>query len=811
MLRILLAVLVAVALASAQSFVLVDLDVGDKYPYVVVGDVLEPLPLVHVYVNKSVYLAEAGEVVTMPVYYGTFLAVPRSAFNNFTRAHPKAVDVEVRGLGKFRLVPADNSTDLHRGPPPVVKTPRGSAVEVAHRIEYVVEAEEKNGQLFVRGRPLEIRRPEKSPKIGGKKNDTAVAQPMGSRSGSTNTYINPWDWDLFYFAPFVYLNPPRSPYYTSYRAARYYIATDFDIYKRRYVFAPLSDARTAWAYFGKGVVKVYVLVSWSKSDPEPNPVYVELVNTTNPANFNTTIRNVFSSWSGERTLNDIAYIKLVSFDVSAYSDYYVYVYADARDVSGKGFNISIAAAVKRPAQGYSVYALLPGHWKWMAMQPGRVLTLRPDPSTTNSIYSVTFIARYPQGFRRYAFLYAQFDAKTCSNTNSLTVNVMLGALNVATATSSTYRVDSDGCRVFSFNLQYTVDMEQATRFYFTYNATRASPLTLMFSPALSGSYARLTIYRLELRGIRWPEIWWHNSKTWLNNTLIFKSFSNLYNIDKEKVYRSMHLRDVFTFNVWYDDASYTDFQGGEKANRRAAWVTITHAGLIRSGTGDFSTLISKAYIDLYHTPFSYQILPGVWVTPELKKVCIATERPARTDNASDIYYADNRNFLVDALVAGTSAFVTAASTVLTFLAFTTMGQGLGEAVAGAVLWGLDLTLTGVKPSATYGCGAGMSPEFYFFGVGYDAGTGGNIRTMTWNYHITFGFSDTMSWLARLDLRAYPEGLYSVAGLRYATISRDENAFAISLLYARGEYTSAMFSGPEEPFALGWSGFYVRFG
>ncbi|MEZ0319721.1 MAG: hypothetical protein ABWK05_07010 [Pyrobaculum sp.] len=808
MLRVWLAVLAAVALAYAQSFVLVDLDVGGAYPYVVVKDQLLPVPIVHVYVNKTVYLAEVGKAASMPVYYGTYLAVPRHAFNNFTKSHPKAVDVEIRGLGRFRLVPADNSTDLYRGPPPVVNTPRGPAVGVAHRIEYVVVAEEKNGQLFVSGRPLEIKKPDKAPKIGRQKNDTAVAQPMGGRSGSTTTYISPWEWDTFSFAPFVYANPPTSPYYTSYRAARYYIATDFDIYKRRYVFAPLSDSKTAWAYFGKGVVRVYVMVSWKKLDPEPNPVYVELVTTADPYTFSDTRRILFSSWSGQYGLNDVAYYKLVTFDVSSYSDYYLYVYADARDY-GRSFNISVATVVKRPAQGYSVYSLLPAHWKWAAMQPGRVLTLVPDLST-DSIYSVTFIARYPQGFRHYAFLDARFEAKTCSNTNSLTVTIRLGALNVATVSSSTYRVDSYGCRIFSFDLHYAVDMEQATKFDFTYNATRATPLTLTFSPALSGSAPALIIYKLELYGIRWPEIWWHTSQTWRDIRLIFQSFQYLYGISREKVYRSMHLRDVFMFNVWYDQDIQTGLQGGEKPITRAAWVTITQSSIIRSGTGDLKTVISQAFIELYHVPFSYQILQFFWVTPELKKMCVAVEFPIGSDRSYYIYHADSRNFLIDALVTGTSAFVTTASAVLTGLAFTPWGATLKAALVGAVVWGLDIALTGVQPSSTYECGVGGTPEFYFFGVGYDAGTGGSIKTMTWDYLIRFGFSDTTSWLARLDLRMYPEGQY-VGGAKPATISRDENAFTISLLYARGEYLGQMFSGPGEPFALGWSGFYVRFG
>ncbi len=756
-------------------FLKVDLD-EDVFPYVVVGRDIAPAPLVWVYINKTVYSPEEGINITAQVPVGRFLAVPRHAFNNFTRSHPRAVDLEVEGLGKVRLVLPRNTTEL--GPPREVDTPRGKALEVASRVELWVVAEERDGKLYLGGKPLDIRTPKNQPpKKQPPKNPKSLGQSdagtldLSSDSTTVTRYAN------YLFAPVVHANVVDSIY----TAARFWIAYGFDIENRRYKFYGKDDPKSKYAYLGYGVLRVYVHVSWRPGDPEPGPgAWLLIRYGTDPSQLTS------STWfyvSPQGYKFDNVKRKLYIFDVTSYSSYYIQVYTDIYYYS-MPLNISIMAVYKRPAD-YSAYGLLKANWQWDLVQPGSRLYIQLP-----SIYSTTsllFIARIAPGAQGDAWLgISSFIVKTCSNTDVQRVTIYLGGEPVVTLTSSTYSVTWDGCREFSFTgATAWVNLEKAAMWWYSVNASTYLPLYLVFDPPIQRGWppAEIRDLRISLWGWRWPEIWRENSATWVSNKLLFSDFYNQYNYFKEEPkYRSEHVRDIFMHTVW-DYLLVNDETLDTVGRYRLAYADIRMSSYIIAGDLQARARgrVTYSYLKWHRDLKLYRVCMGI---------------PRIGDDATLGMRIQGAVNYPEQLIAATSTATYVAGTIITFLSVFSTNPWL---IAGSiVVWGIDSLLRVAEPPSTVSC----SPGPDYASIGYDTQGYGNIEFA----HIRFTdlLTPQTGGVAMTERLLYYEARYSYGA--------PPKGYYNALTFLRVDYRDVgrIFNGPEEPYAFAWSGFLVEF-
>ncbi|WP_333638781.1 hypothetical protein [Pyrobaculum aerophilum] len=766
-------------------FLKVDLE-EDVFPYVVIGREIEPVPIVEIYVNQTAYFAEEGVNITVPVPVGRYVAVPRKAFNNFARGHPRAFDLEVEGLGKVRLVLPRNATEL--GESQIINTPRGKAIKTAGRLELWVFAEERNGKLYIGNKPLDIREPKNQPprrqplkepeKAPARANGEVGTTDYASNSTTVNAYGS------YLFAPLVHANVVDSKIYTASTAARFWIANGFD--GKKYTFYGKDDWKSHYAYLGYGVQRVYVHVAWRRGDPEPGPyAWLNVRYYTQPGQLPNSV------WLYQSPLEyrfENVYRKIYVFDVSQYSNYYIEVYTDILS-TGRPLNISIMVVYRRPADPLSAYGLLRANWRWDLVQPGGWLGVVLDYS--KPIKSVVFVARIAPGASADAWLWiSNFKVKTCTNTNTQSVTVILGSRVVTTLTSSRYVGTFDGCREFVFDngpfgTYAWVRLEDAAKWWYAANATTYLPLYLVFDPPVTRGWtpAELKNLRVSLWGYRWPEIWRENSRTWISGRAVFPDVP---------VSRGSHVRDIFMYTVWLSSTRYNETVDPITLRSRLAYADIR--------------LTSQMFVGYeYTTPngrLTYSYLK--WGNNvELRKVCVAVVGSANVNYVGspitmDIYIQYPYKYDINWLVSATNAAVYIVGTILTFISLFYTNPLI---VAGSLaVWGIDSLLKTVQTPQEYTC----SPSSYYVSSGYNAGTYGKIDFA----HIYIGGVGTPQTrgVALTERIMYHEATYST----YVDINLAGYYYYLTFLRVHHDDAYRIFNGPEEPYAMAWSGFFVEF-
>ncbi len=752
---------------DVDKFIFLDLDVGDEFPYVVIGERIEQAPVAYIALNRTVYLVDFNANITYLSVVGKYLVVPREAVNNAKAQHPKAVDVDIEGVGRVRLILARNTTELHGG---VIarKGSQGNESWLASRVELVILAEERGGKFYIDGKPIDIRRPKNSLRKPSPKGIGGEAGIMGFDSGTSSTSFY---WSTYVFAPTVYANVQSSYLYTP---ASFIIATGFNPSSRTYNFIPKSSSDSYWAYLGKDVVRVYVQVTWKPDITAPNfgepgpdlRLYIAYSQFPQP-----TVPSTQSWTSSSSPLYNISNVlrKMYIFDTSAYSNYYIYVYTIIRNPSYRPINISLMAVYRRPGLSISdIYGSLAALWRWDAKQPGVVFSY--DSYSGRDV----FLAVIPQGFNEFANFYARLKTSFGCNANAR-IDVTIGSLYLGSFAPTSIDTSTGTC---TFVISSLFNLLEAAKWYFSFNASPVLPI--VFTYRNTGS--RITVEELYIQGSRWPEIWSHNSATWLSAKLIFSNLPNRYELQ-----RRTHLRDFYTYAVRYTSGVF--------AGSIAALAQIRHTGFITP-----SGLNSFAMVSYYYTPFRHRFISE---TPTLKRVCLAVETVGRVP-AMAMNITERRNLFLDALVSATGAAVTAASFVVAVLSFFT--GSLSVAVAGAILWGLDVLLGGVSVSSNISC-IQSSPVPYY-GIGYDAGTAGSILGAHWDVYIPY-FGDT-NQLIGISVRYINVDGYFKADNNYAQMPLvSYSPYLLRTVIALRD-VSNYFVAPEEPYALAWAGYLIKF-
>ncbi|HII46212.1 hypothetical protein [Pyrobaculum aerophilum] len=464
--------------------------------------------------------------------------------------------------------------------------------------------------------------------------------------------------------------------------------------------------------------------------------------------------------------------KMYIFDISAYSNYYIYVYTDIRNPNYKPINISLMAVYRRPGPSTSdIYGSLASLWRWDAKQPGVVFSY-------NSYWGRdVFLTVIPQGFNEYATFYARLKTSYGCNADAR-VSVTIGSINLGTFAPTSIDTSTGTC---TFVISELFNLLEAAKWFFSFNASQVIPIILTYK----NTGTKITVEELYIQGWRWPEIWSHNSATWLSTKPIFNNLPNKFELQ-----RRTHLRDFYTYVVRYTSGLiYT--------GRGAALAQIRHTGLVfQSSESGF------AMVSYYYTPFKHWDMRE---TPALKRVCLAVEVVGRTPTMS-MNITESRNLFLDALISATGAVVAATSFVVTALSFFT--GSLGVAIAGAVLWGLDALLGGVSAPVNISCI--QSSPIPYYGIGYDAGTTGNIISAHWDINIFY--AGDRSQLIGISVRYININIigYFKAENTYAEMPLVSYSPHLLRTVIALKNMNNYFVAPEEPYALAWAGYLIKF-
>jgi hypothetical protein len=244
---------------DVADYVFVEFDPGFYMPYVVLNSTLIHAPVVLLSVEKEVIVADWGVNTTMYVPQGIYLAIPRTYFGKNPPAVPrgiraKVVDLEVEGLGVVRLALARNATEL----------PNATAVYV------FLDAEERGGRYFYRGKPLDVRKPRNNKAAGAE--GAGDAAPLSyTDTSKRGTTVYSWARYIFGVAgPANVAGYPRAK-------VTYFVATGYDANAKDFVVG-----RTNYAYLGRGVADIYLFFT-NTGDPWVYAyIYASDVPTTTP-------------------------------------------------------------------------------------------------------------------------------------------------------------------------------------------------------------------------------------------------------------------------------------------------------------------------------------------------------------------------------------------------------------------------------------------------------------------------------------------------------------------------------------------------
>ncbi|MEM4963650.1 MAG: hypothetical protein QXT13_05825 [Pyrobaculum sp.] len=760
------------------EMVLLDFDPGDYYPYYVYNNTLFNAPVVLPMVPRDVLIAELALSTTTRIPAGVYVAVPRRAFARSPPPVPpnvrgRVVDLEVPGLGVARLVLAKGPEDLPAAGLATVFT--------------FVEAEERNGRLFVGGRPLDVRRPiiRGEPPRRQEKSNSAEVGVTAVTETATGTAVA--SWADYIFAPASPAKIAVDGYDTGFKAIRYFNLTIGP--SGEFTEAPARGQRytgnkTVWAYLGYGVREVWAFFSGSSSStlwykvcaysapgPPPRSVY----------------DSACTSWmSASGTSMGRAYVARIN--LTQWSSRYVWFYADV--YSTGPINGSIAVIYSRPAPSAgNVYSLMHGVWWSSAVQPGVDFTAY----YFIDVNRLMFTFRIPPGARADpSFTISGLRVTTCGGYTSLTVSVYVPTRpdlrTTVTSTSRRWTGFSD-CYTYTFPTIGGSLRREAIAPILAGNAT-AVPVMLEFSPTLKPKdtitfsqpvEVRFTVF--SLWGQRWPEIWRHDASNWFSDVRY-----PTINLPVRYV-----LRDILTYVAWNLPYPVNESVYPPAGYPAMAYVTYTHmASISSSSEGAFSrSALEYAYNSRYNV--------------QLKRVCNALERYSDGGVRVVGIFVDNPGYNPDFefYISVASSIVNTVGHAVTMwsllAALNIVPGGQVASVLGYAVWGISLALRVFQPTSLETC----NPSAQYVSAGYRASTG-YVKSATWeiatNYPIPFAGAK------RVSVNGMVITEFSSSTQRFGTGQRIY-APLITYYYSNRTY----FTAPFEPYVYGWSRYYIKIG
>jgi hypothetical protein len=736
---------------DVADYVFVEFDPGFYMPYVVLNSTLIHAPVVLLSVEREVVVADLGINTTMYVPQGIYLAIPRTYFGKKPPAVPrgikaKVVDLEVEGLGVVRLALARNATEL----------PNASAVYV------FLDAEERGGRYFYRGKPLDVRKP--------RNNKATETEDVGDAAPLSYTDTSKWGTTVYSWARYIFgvAGPANVAGYPRAKVT-YFVATGYDANAKDFVVG-----RTNYAYLGKGVADIYLFFT-NTGDPWVYAyIYVSDVPTTTPP---TSYRYVVTQ---APPFGRAYLLRISTTDYEA--NRYVWFSAEISNPYNRLVNASIAAVYRRPSPAdTSVYSLLTANWRSVVGQPG--YRFIGDYGWTR-VSRLLFRLGVPQGAQMPINLVIEnLRVYTCSSSSSVSVRIYSLADPNSAVTATGYKYVSNLCGWYYFPRITGALPESAAAPFLAGNST-AIWLVLEFNPPLSASYPERVYVAFDsmyIYGQRWPDIWSHNSQNWNPTSLMRYAYIEMR--------APIVARDYFSYSVWPE--SYYPYNDTAPYIRAVAYVTITtQAGAALIPHEPMRPYISYAYIPT--DGYAYT---------QLKYICLAVETGANgLAETVTLYVArGNANPLLDAAVSIGGAFINTFGNVITATQLVRTVFGLPTdwrlTVAGFITWGLGLLIQ-MAPSSQGSCGPSGYLGQYYSAASYDFILSATLRV---GISEPPAISDYKHYISLYVRDSYKNTLWVYPGDGILT-----NFFTYV-----GFSSSSYFSGPAEPYGgIGWVRYYI---
>ncbi|RFA94481.1 hypothetical protein, partial [Pyrobaculum aerophilum] len=655
--------------ADISSYVFVELSPGDSFPYVVINSTaVEPVPIVYIMVERDVIMQERALNTTMYLPQGVYLAIPKKYFAPRPPALPpgvkgRVVDIEIEGLGVARVVFAKNAT------------------EIPNAVAYYVylDAEERGGRYYYKGKPLDVRRP-KTPK--GQASGSAQlgepggqAEPMYYTETKSGTVVS--SWARYVFNPASPINA-RNAGSSSYTPVRFFNATG-------YADNDFVMGTTPWAYLGHGVSDIYLAIQGGSSNsfryylcPYSTPTPAPPASPTSPP----CVGNSLTAASFGRYL-------LARISATSYANSYLWFYAEIYNPSNRPVNASIAVVYNRPApQDGSVYSLLTANWLSSVGQPGYAFSADYGVRVSRLLFTV----RVPPGAQMPINIALRgLAVVACGSSSTLTVKIYTPADPNAYITATGQKYTSAECGTYYFNDIYGTLPESAIVPLLAANSTLI-PLIMEFSPSLYASYpyhVAVTFKSLFAYGQRWPEIWRHNANNWINyqGTYVY--------INRAP---AIVFRDYLAFSVWttgYDPKNET-ISPWTDVYILAYAVLATQAG---SDVGKRTPEVPR--VSLQYLPLDQYL--------KLKKVCLAFEsvKKGAVGSLTTHVSVEGQNPWLEAFAAIVAAVTNAIGNTITGYAVISKIFGLSMpsflGPLGYVVWGLGIFAMLVPVSGNVNC------------------------------------------------------------------------------------------------------------
>ena len=752
---------------SAQSvdlsqYIFVEFSPGEYFPYVVVNSsALEPAPVVYLMAPRDVILQELARNTTMYLPQGVYLAIPRKNFSKQPPTPPpwakgRVADLEVEGLGAVRLLLARNATEVP-----------GAVALYAY-----LDVEERGGRYYHNGKPLDVRKPRTPRGANGGTAAPGEIQPTyytDTRSGASVS-----SWARYVFNPASPANVKNIPL-TSYAPVTYFNATGYS--NNDFVVG-----RTTWAYLGYGVSDVYVAVRGGAGGTIRFSLCPYDAPTSAPPSSPTSspcVRNTITTFNVGR-------LQLARVGVP-YSNKYLWFYAEVYNPFNNPVNASIAVVYQRPAPtDSSLYSLLTANWLSSVGQPG--YTFRADYGSNFRVSRLLFTIKVPPGAQMPVNIALRgLNVFTCSSSPTLTVKIYSPADPSAYITATGQKITTAECGTYQFNDIYGTLPETAIAPLLAANSTQV-PLIIEFSPALYASYPSrvyVTFTSLFAYGQRWPEIWRHNAKNWIDLSYSYAYIGSTTNIV---------FRDFLAFSVW--TASYDP----KNESKPAPWsdVYILGYGALTTQAGADIGRRSPTFprISLQYYPFDQYL--------QLKRICLALENVKDWGVSSLSIYTNinGQNAWLEAFAAILSGVINVIGNAITAYQVISAIFGLTAPPVlgplGYVVWGLGIFAQLAPTSGNYGC----APSANWISSGYDAGTG-YITSADWYMSTSQPPQYTGGVRVKLSLLIDHGFVHSLK-----SVARGSGTYVDFFSYALFD-SDAYFPSPIEPYALGVGRFYIK--
>ncbi|MGB9706223.1 MAG: hypothetical protein ACPL3C_12290, partial [Pyrobaculum sp.] len=401
---------------------------------------VEPIPIVYIMVERDVIMQEKALNTTMYLPQGVYLAIPRRYFAPRPPSPPpgvrgRVVDIEVEGLGVARVIFAKNST------------------EIPNAVAYYVylDAEERGGRYYYKGKPLDVRKPKtprgrgnSSAQIGGVDGQVEPTYYTESKSGTAVS-----SWARYVFNPASPINS-KNVIFTSYTPVRFFNATG-------YANNDFVMGTTPWAYLGHGVSDIYLAIQGGSS----NTFRFYLCPYSTPASTPPASPTSSTCVGSTQNAPNFGRYLLARISTALYANSYLWFYAEVYNPLNIPINASIAVVYNRPAPwDSSVYSLLTANWLSSVGQPG--YTFSADYYYGVRVSRLLFTVRVPPGAQMPVNIALRgLAVVTCSPSTTLTVKIYTPADPNAYITATGQKYTSAECDTYYFNDIYGTLPESA--------------------------------------------------------------------------------------------------------------------------------------------------------------------------------------------------------------------------------------------------------------------------------------------------------------------------------------------------------------